>query len=80
MDTDDAVVNFVAITGASDSQATQMLEATNFDLSAAIDLFFAAGDAAAGGAGPGPGPAGDAAPAGTAGFEDDEALAQRLQK
>ncbi|KAK9817646.1 hypothetical protein WJX72_000123 [[Myrmecia] bisecta] len=38
---EEAIANFVAITGADVSQATTMLEATNFDLSQAVDLFFA---------------------------------------
>ena len=78
-DHDDLVANFVGITGAAESQALQMLEATGFNLEEAIELFFAAG----GDVGPGPS-AGAAAPAFPAESngqpEDDEALARRLQK
>jgi len=76
MEGDDLVANFMAITGAAEDQASQMLEATNFDLSAAVDLFFAAhGDAA--GANLSAPPPHDA---GGALFNDDEALARQLQK
>jgi hypothetical protein len=74
---DDLVASFCGITGATESQALQTLEATGYNLQEAIELFFAAG----GDLGSGP-PA--AAPPAAANFmeepEDDEALARRLQK
>lgn len=77
---DDDLANFVGITGATESQALQMLEATGFNLQEAIELFFAAG----GDVGAAVPPAGAAAAPLSAEFmdepEDDEALARRLQK
>jgi UBA-like domain len=76
---DDLVANFVGITGSTESQALQMLEATAFSLEEAIELFFAAG----GDVGSGAPAAAAAAPLPTdfgKEHEDDEALARRLQK
>lgn len=72
MNHDDLMASFVAVTGAPEAQALQMLESTGFDLEQAVGLFFAVGEA--GGA-----PAPAAAPSAAA-HEDDEALARRLQQ
>ena len=78
-DQDDLVANFVGITGAGESQALQMLEATGFNLQEAVELFFAAGGDF--GANPPAGGAAAGLPAELNGEpEDDEALARRLQK
>ena len=71
MDPSEAVANFVAITGADEAAALSMLEATGYQLEAAVNLFFASGDAGGGG-----GAAAGDMPA----FEDDEALARRLHQ
>jgi len=84
MENDETVANFVAITGASDSDAIQHLEATNFDISAAVELFFAAagggGEQGDANQGPAAGGAGGAPSHPDSGFVDDESLARRLQK
>lgn len=69
-DPSEAVANFVAITGADEAAALQMLQATGYQLEEAVNLFFATGDA--GGAA--------AARSMQPEFEDDEALARRLQE
>lgn len=73
----DLVPSFCAVTGAEDDVALQMLSATNNDLEAAINLFFAAGLAPTG-IDQGPQPAGSqtALPS----EEQDQALAERLQQ
>lgn len=71
MDPSEAVANFVAITGADEAAALSMLEATGYQLEAAVNLFFASGDA---------GGAGSDVGAGLPGIQDDEALARRLQE
>ncbi|KAL4431383.1 hypothetical protein ABPG75_006639 [Micractinium tetrahymenae] len=73
-DPSEAVANFVAITGADEATALQMLEATGYQLEGAVNLFFATGEA--GGAGGAGGPGAAPLPA----MEDDEALARRLQE
>jgi hypothetical protein len=70
---DEALASFVAVTGASEAEAAQMLEATNGSLQEAVELFFAAGAGGGGAAAAG-------APAAGAPGEDDEALARRLQQ
>ncbi|KXZ56917.1 hypothetical protein GPECTOR_1g827 [Gonium pectorale] len=50
---EDVVANFMAITGADDGVAVQMLEAANFVLEDAVNLFFAADAGGAGGRGGG---------------------------
>jgi hypothetical protein len=50
MDGDDPVAAFLAVTGATEAQAVQMLEATNYSLQDAVELFFAAGGDLGGGA------------------------------
>lgn len=74
---DDTVANFLVITGATEAQALQMLEATGYQLQDAVELFFAAG----------PDQVGNATTTAAAGtnrgadpipIEDDEALARRL--
>lgn len=42
-DSDDILASFMAVTGGSEESAVQMLEATDFQLQDAIDLFFAVG-------------------------------------
>ncbi|GIL42641.1 hypothetical protein Vafri_589 [Volvox africanus] len=49
----DVVANFMGITGADDAVAIQMLEAVNFDLEEAVQLFFASEGNVAGDHGPG---------------------------
>lgn len=68
MDPEEAVANFVAITGADEAAALAMLEATGYNLEAAVNLHFASGGEAGGGDVDMPA------------FEDDEALARRLQQ
>jgi hypothetical protein len=76
-DHDETLANFTAITGATESQALQMLEATGYSLEQAVELYFAAG----GDVGVSTGPAAPSLPAAfNAEPEDDEALARRLQK
>jgi len=81
---DDDLANFVGITGATESQALQMLEATGFNLQEAVELFFAAGgDVGAAAPATAPAAAAAAAPLPADFMEepvDDEALARRLQK
>jgi UBA-like domain len=71
MSRSDDVSQFCAVTAATEAEAINMLEATNYDLQSAIELFFAAGtDVGSGSAGPSiPAPA-----------PDDEALARQLQE
>lgn len=47
MDPSEAVANFVAITGADEAAALATLEATGFNLEAAVNLHFASGEAEA---------------------------------
>lgn len=71
MDNSEAVANFMAITGADETAALATLEATGFELEAAINLHFAGAAAQEGGGGV----AGGAGPPPPA---DDEAMARRL--
>lgn len=68
----EVIANFMAITNADHSTASNILEAADWQLDAAIDLFFAAGQGA--GLAPAPG-VGHAAP-----MDDDEELARQLQR
>jgi hypothetical protein len=79
---DDLIATFVAVTGSTEDQATQMLQATNYELEEAVSLFYAAGmegeegthaEAAAGG------PSSARMPD-LQEDEDDEAIARRLQE
>lgn len=63
-DEQEAVANFLAITGSDETTAHGMLEATGYNLEQAVNLFFAA-------------EAGQGAPAKPV---DDEALARQLQE
>ncbi|GLI69181.1 hypothetical protein VaNZ11_013750 [Volvox africanus] len=56
----DVVANFMAITGADDAVAIQMLEAVNFNLEEAVQLFFASEGNAGVDHGPGPAAGGSA--------------------
>ena len=73
MDNSEAVANFMAITGADEAAALAILEATGFELEAALNLHFAGAGALEGGGGGGGG-------AGLPPLEDDEAMARRLHQ
>ena len=73
MDNSEVVASFMAITGADEAAALATLEATGFELEAAINLHFAGAGAQEEGAGAGGG-------AGLPPLEDDEAMARRLQQ
>jgi hypothetical protein len=75
----EVLANFLAITGASEAEALSLLEAAGFQLEEAVNLFFAAGDDFQGGAAF-PLPPSQVLPPPAAAFEDDEALARRLQE
>ena len=68
-DRDEALVNFISITGADEAMASNILEACGFQLHQAIELFFASADPQGNAAGPAP-----------AAHLDDEQLARQLQR
>lgn len=80
---DEQVANFIAVTGATEVQAFQMLEATGHDLEHAVQLFFAAGGDVGSGAGAtdqGAGPSSSEAAPHNHHHNDDEAFARQLEQ
>eukprot|EP00798_Chlamydomonas_sp_ICE-L_P008221 gene8221-1487_t len=68
-DRQDVLMNFLAITNADDAKALPILEASNWKLDDAVNLFFAAGEG--GGAMGGGAPSNPAAPSNMGGMEED---------